>query len=135
MMQGATIDAATVTPTVVTHSTGEAEYCTAALAIMSATHYKKLYMEFMGLSMDQPLTIALGIDSKAAADIAASPKDTKRTRHIQRRYHLYREAIASGLVKQFYIPGGENWANGLTKPEVYEQLSKECEVYQVMVTL
>jgi len=83
---------------------------------------------------DALLTIPLGLDSKAAIDIAASQRETKRTRHIQRRFHYFRECQQTGSTKVFHIAGTENWANGLTKPERFEQLDKEAMVYQVTVT-
>ena len=131
MYRGGVVDASSLMPSVITHSTGEAEYCTAALAIMAGAFTRKTYNEAMGRDADAPLTIALGIDSKAAIDIASSQRETKRTRHIQRRYHYFRECQAKGSIRIFHIEGTENWANGLTKPERSDQLDKEARIYQV----
>jgi hypothetical protein len=37
-------------------------------------------------------------------------------------------------MRKWYIPGVDNWSNGLTKPETAEQLNAEAEIYQVQVT-
>jgi hypothetical protein len=87
-LQGGTIQEVTTSPQIICHSTGEAEYCTAALAIMAAAHLRKAFNEITNRPSDSPLTIPIGIDSKAAADIASSAKETKKTRHIERRYHV-----------------------------------------------
>jgi hypothetical protein len=108
-LQGGTIQEVTTSPQIICHSTGEAEYCTAALAIMAAGHLRKAFNEITNRPSDSPLTIPIGIDSKAAADIASSAKETKKTRHIERRYHYFRESIQRGNNKLFHIPGVDNW--------------------------
>ena len=131
MMQGGVIDAATVVPSIVTHSTGEAEYCTAALAVMQCAFFRKLFNELIGRQSDAPLTIPLGIDSKAASDIASSERDTKKTRHIARRFHYIRECISNASIKIFQIDGEHNWSNCLTKPESKERVQRESRIFQV----
>ena len=133
MMQGGAVQATTVVPKLNANSVGEAEYCTAALCIMAGCFIRKLYNEFRGEHADQPLTIPLGLDSKAAQDIAASARETNRTRHIERRYHYYRESEQQGHTRTFYIPGEENWSNNLTKPERADQIKKEAEIFHVDV--
>jgi len=132
MMQGGVIDAATVTPSIVTHSTGEAEYCTAALAVMQCNYFRKLYNEVSGKPADTHLTIPLGVDSKAASDMAASEKDTKKTRHVARRYHYLRECVSNAEVKLFQMEGEHNWSNCLTKPETKERVMREARIFQVI---
>ena len=43
MMCGGVVDAATIVPNLVTHSTGEAEYCTAAMAMMACSFVRKIF--------------------------------------------------------------------------------------------
>jgi len=134
MCQGGVVDMASVVPKLITHSTGEAEYCTGALALMASAHIRKMYNELQGKDPDLPLTIPIGIDSKAATDIAASEKDTQRTRHMQRRYHYWRECNGNGTSKTFRLPGEFNWANSLTKPLNGNMLQIEADIYQVEVS-
>ena len=133
MMRGGVVDAASQMPSIITHSTGEAEYCQGALALLAASHVRKVYNELNGRDADTPLTIPIGVDSKAAEDIAASEKDTKRTRHIQRRYHYWRECNSNGTSKTFRLPGDFNWANSMTKSLNGPMLQKEADIFQVEV--
>jgi hypothetical protein len=133
MIQGGVVDAATVVPTIIAHSTGEAEYNTGALAVMATAYKRKIWNELLGKPVDRMLTVAFGVDSKAATDMAKSRKETKKTRHVTRRMHYFRDCVANGSIKLFYIPGEENWANGLTKPEAAQQMYKETQVYHVNV--
>ena len=96
MYQGGAVDVVLAMPTITTNSTGEVEYCNAALAAMAAAFTRKMYNKVTNRPADQLLTIPLGLDSKAAMDIAASSRETKRTRHIQRRYHYLRECVNAG---------------------------------------
>ena len=130
---GAVIDAAAVVPPIVTNSTGEAEYTTAALCIMACAFVRKIVNEILGKPIDAHLTIPLGLDSKAAIDIANSPKETKKTRHIARRYHYFRWNVETGATRLFTVSGIANWSNSLTKVLSAERLEQETRVYQVEV--
>jgi hypothetical protein len=102
---------------------------------MAAAHLRKAFNEIKHHPSDSPLTIPVGIYSKAATDIASSAKETKKTSHIERHYHYFRErSIQRGSNKLFHIPGMDNWSNRLTKPETAEQLNSEAEIYQLQVT-
>jgi hypothetical protein len=91
-LQGGTIQEVTTSPQIICHSMGEAEYCcTAALAIMATGHLRKAFNEIKNRPSNSPLTIPIGIDLKAATNIASSTKETKKTCHIERRYHYFRE--------------------------------------------
>ena len=133
MMCGGVVDATTIVPNLVTHSTGEAEYCTAAMAMMACSFVRKIFNEMRGKPADAKLTIPFGIDSKAAIDIARSDKETKRTRHMERRFHYCRESEARGAHKMFHIEGTKNWTNGMTKPLNGPELERETKIYQVDV--
>ena len=133
MVQGGVVGAASFMPSLITHSTGEAEYCTAAMALMAASSIRKIYNELNDRDADAMLTIPLGIDSQAARDIAASPRETKRTRHMQRRFHYLREAVQCGYAITFAVAGVSNWSNCLTKLLSRDMLKKETEVFHVEV--
>jgi hypothetical protein len=131
--QGGVVEGASVMPPIISTSVGEAEYCTGAIACMAMAHHRKVFNEFRGCDADQPLTVALGMDSKAAMDIANSPRETRRTKHIARRFHYIRWCVQTGQVKLFAIPGDHNWSNGLTKPLNATQFAAEDYNYQVLV--
>jgi len=133
MINGGLVDAASFMPNLISHSTGEAEYSTAAMALMACSHVKKVYNELHSKAADTLLTVPLGIDSKAADDIASSERETKRTRHMQRRFHYFRECTQNGSAKIFRIPGEQNWSNNLTKPVNGPQADDEAKVFQIDV--
>ncbi len=133
MMFGACIDHWSGTPTIISQSTCEAEYCVFSLALMGAAYYRKLYNEFQGNDIDRPLTIPLGVDAQSAKDTAQSSRETGRTRHIARRYHYVRIEAASGRTKLFKIEGTANPSDSLTKALNAEALDAQAGVYQVDV--
>jgi hypothetical protein len=77
IVQGGVIDACSMMPSLIAHSTCEAEYCTSSLAAMATFFIRKIYNELHGLAQDHQLTIPIGIDSHSAMDTANSNRDTK----------------------------------------------------------
>jgi hypothetical protein len=131
--QGGVVEGVSVMPPIIAASVGEAEYCTGALAAMAISFHRKVFNEFTGRDADSPLTVALGMDSKAAIDIATSPRETKRTKHIARRYHFLRWCVQTSQLVLFPIPGDRNWSNCLTKPLNGKTLRLEEGNFQVVV--
>jgi hypothetical protein len=85
---------------------------------MAAAHLHKAFNKIKDQPSDSPLTIPIGINSKAAdANIASSAKETKKTCHIQYHYHYFRESTQRGSNKLFHTLGLDNLSIGLTKPE------------------
>ena len=60
-------------------------------------------------------------------------KDTKRTRHIQRRVHYVRDNVASGNFKGYKIAGKLNPADVGTKNLTSDILEEHREVMHVQV--
>jgi hypothetical protein len=131
--QGGVVEGVSIMPPVMSVSVGEAEYCTGALAAMAISFHRKVYNEFLGRDADHPLTVAMGMDSKAAIDIALSPRETKRTKHIQRRYHYLRWCVQTSQLYLFPLPGEKNWSNCLTKVLNAIALAMEEGNFQVTV--
>jgi hypothetical protein len=132
-LQGGVIDAASSMPSLISHSTCEAEYCNGSVATVAAMHSRKVFNEMIGRPTDAPLTIPLGLDSQSAIDTAESFKDTQRTRHIARRYHFLRFAIYNGTIRLFKISGLTNPANSLTKVLPVDKYNQETAIYQIEV--
>jgi hypothetical protein len=133
MMFGTCIDHWSGAPKIISQSTCEAEYCTFSLALMAARYQCKLYNEFEGRDVDEPLTVPLGTDAQSAIDTANSAKETGRTRHIARRYHYVRFECASGRAVLFKIEGEANPSDSLTKVLTAQELDTQASVYQVTV--
>jgi hypothetical protein len=117
--QGAVADAKSMMPPLV--------------AAVACFYVRMVFNEFHGFDPDQQLTIPIGIDSQSAIVTANSFRDTQRTRHIARRYHFVRLAIATSEIILFRVAGTNNWANSLTKPLNKSQLALESEIYQVEI--
>ena len=127
------MDLASIMPSIIAQSTCEAEYNTASLCGMAGFYIRKIWNELLGRDTDAPLTIPMGIDSQSAIDTAKSAKETQRTRHIARRYHFIRFAVASSDIALFKVSGLANCAKSLTKSLNAEQLKVETNVYEVDV--
>ena len=134
MIQGGIVDVASIVPNVVSNSSCEAEYTTAACANVSIQHIRKIWNELTGHPVDAPLTVPFALDSKSAIDTASSPRETRNTRHIRRRVHFFRDSVQKAEILCFKVPGEKNWTNGLTKPLAAAQLNEEAQVYQITVS-
>jgi hypothetical protein len=132
-MSGGVVDSPSIMPPIVAASTCEAEYNMFALATMGSYYVRKVLNELEGRDSDHPITIPIGTDSKSAIDTAQSEKETQRTRHIARRFHFVRSAVATSQIKLFKIDGTMNPADALTKPLGAEQLKKESPFFEVQV--
>ena len=97
-------------------SSNEAEYVAASEATRQATWIRRL-MGDMGLfDPDSNLPpIPVMIDSSGAKSLVKSTMGTKRSKHIDIRYHYTREAAAMGVITIHGIPSKENAADGFTK--------------------
>jgi hypothetical protein len=71
------------------------------------------------LDPDTPLTIPILTDSQSAMAMASSDRDTRRTRHIRRRYHYVRLQIAHGAHIILKIDGTLNISDIGTKLQDY----------------
>lgn len=54
-------------------------------------------------------------DNQSCIGIAGDPKEHKRMKHIDVKYHFIRESIANGEFKLKYIPTGDQTADIMTK--------------------
>jgi hypothetical protein len=117
--QGGLVDAASFVPDPVALSSAEAEYQIAAFGCSGCEHTRQLFQELHGLDPDTPLTIPILTDSQSAMAMASSDRDTRRTRHIRRRYHYVRLQIAHGAHIILKIDGTLNISDIGTKLQDY----------------
>ena len=99
--QGGAVDYGSHLPVPVAMSSGEAEYISAAVACMRASHLRMLIYDLKFLGSDtydannlkyEPAKII--IDNEAAIAMAKCNKDTAGNRHVARRYHYVRQGTA-----------------------------------------
>jgi hypothetical protein len=117
--QGGLVDGASFVPDPVALSSAEAEYQIAAFGVSGCEHTRQLFQELHGLDPDTPLTIPILTDSQSAMAIASSERDTRRTRHIRRRYHYVRFQISNSAHIILKIEGPLNISDIGTKLQDY----------------
>ena len=96
----------------VTLSSAEAEFIAACSAVTSLKWYANMLRE-MALEQEKP---QLFIDNQAAIKLIKNPTHHTRTRHIDVKYKLVREAYQEGDFYLSYTPTTEQLADVLTKP-------------------
>ncbi|GMF26441.1 unnamed protein product [Phytophthora fragariaefolia] len=112
-------------------STAAAEYVAACEASMEATAEGNILTEVLAHHTIKPV---IGIDSSAAHIMATSPTYSRRTRHIELRWHYVREQVQRGSIELVKIQGEENPADAFTKPLDKARLNKLCEIMSIMAT-
>jgi hypothetical protein len=100
---------------VVALSTCEAEYIAASYTSCMATWLRNLLDEVGLTSSPTPPSIPLAIDNQGAIALAKMGAPNRRTRHINIRYHHFRECAEEGIVDPHYVPTDEMLADGFTK--------------------
>ncbi|EDN03056.1 predicted protein [Histoplasma mississippiense (nom. inval.)] len=58
----------------------------------------------------------LQVDNKGAIDLAKGESLTRRSRHIEIRYHILRDLVEKGEIMMEHVGSTANIADGLTKP-------------------
>ena len=96
-------------------SSNEAEYMALSEASRDALWLRNLLNELKVLSIDCP-PITIHIDNQGAHAMAEAELTTKRSKHIDIRYHYIREKVQDGIIKLQTCPSQDQAADGLTKP-------------------
>jgi hypothetical protein len=123
---GALIEANSTMPTPVAMSTSEAEYMAACSATMATAHIQMLLYDMLYLGTKQwrestqrlpSIPAILMIDNEATVQIAKNGKLTRKTRHIERRFHFVRQGQQDGIHQLHWIPCDSQLADILTKTQ------------------
>nr|KAE8934158.1 hypothetical protein PF009_g15856 [Phytophthora fragariae] len=99
--------------TIVALSTAEAEYVAACEAAMEAVSESNILQEILP---QQDVKLRIGMDSQAALVMATNPTYSRRTRHIELRWHCVREQVEKGVIDLHKVCGDVNPADMFTKP-------------------
>ncbi|KAI2507459.1 Reverse transcriptase (RNA-dependent DNA polymerase) [Fragilaria crotonensis] len=100
-------------PTPVAMSTSEAEYMAACSATMATAHIRMLLYDMLYLGTKQwrettqrlpSIPAILMIDNEATVQIAKNGKLTRKTRHIERRFHFVRQGQQDGIHQLIGFP-------------------------------
>ena len=92
-------------PQLITLSSAEAETNATCVATMAVAHIRQIVMEIETGNADAPYTVPLLLDSSAADAIMRNDKDTRRTRHIARRWLYTRSARRQGELSVHHVNG------------------------------
>jgi hypothetical protein len=123
---GALIEANTTVPTPVAQSSSEAEYLGACCGAMAAAHIRMILYDLLHLGTnkwhqhEQNLSrtpILLMTDNTATVQMAKNGRLTRKTRHIERRFHFVREGQQNGLHSLHWLPASSMLADIMTKSQ------------------
>ena len=96
---------------IIAHSTAEAEYIAMSEAVREATAIKRLLTE-LGHHITDPIKT---LEDNQVAQRMADEITTKRSKHIDIRYHYVRDAAARNIIEIEYCPTADQLADILTK--------------------
>ena len=107
-------------------STMEAEYVAACEAAKEAVWLRKFLMDLEVVpEAEQPMT--LFCDNSRAVANSKEPRSHKRSKHIERKYHLIRDIVERGDVEVKKISTHDNIADPMTKTLNIKVFEKHLE--------
>lgn len=114
MVSGAPVAWRSTLQKVIAHSTAEAEYIAMSDAVREAVYIQHL-LQAMGYSanIEQPITV---YEDNQVAKRMAEEIATKRSKHIDIKYHHVRELAANGIIKIVDCRTADMLADTFTKP-------------------
>ncbi|XP_057468143.1 secreted RxLR effector protein 161-like [Actinidia eriantha] len=111
---GGAISWRSVKQSCIADSTMEAEYIEVCEAAKETTWLKKFLLE-LGVVLLVKGPIILHCDNSATIAQSKNPRDHKKAKHIERKYHLIREIAQRGDIAMTKIASAENLADPFTK--------------------
>lgn len=106
-IQGGIVDLASGVPIPISMSTCEAEAAWMSLCMMSAHYISRGFCEILFDDPDRLYTVPVFTDSQAALDLTRNEKDSKRTRHMERRFQYCRVSEKTAKTKSYHINGDD----------------------------
>ena len=98
----------------IANSTMEAEYVAACEAVKEVVWLKK-FLSGLGLVRTEQILITLFYDNSGAVTQSKDPRNHKKGKHIERKYHIIRDIVAYGDVVVAKIESANNLADPFTK--------------------
>ena len=103
--------------TVISLSTGEAEYYAGVHCGREVIWLRQLLVELRLLPSPRPPPTVLRIDSTSAIRMINNPDEvSNRTKHVNVAYHWIRESVRKREMETEFVPGEDNIADIFTKP-------------------
>lgn len=94
-------------------SSCEAEYIALCETTKEVAWLRGLISDF-GVNIEEPVNIQT--DSQSCIAMVKDTRLSRRTKHVDIKYHFVKEMCNTGLVKLTYVPSEENVADIMTKP-------------------
>jgi hypothetical protein len=102
--------------TCIATSSNEAEYVAASEAAKQAVWIRRLMID-MGLFDDQSCSpLVVNMDNQGAQDLIKSTVVTRRSKHIDIRFHYTKDMVQNRILAVQGIASQDNAADGFTKP-------------------
>ena len=134
--QGGLIEANSSVPVPVAMSSAESEYMGACTAAMAGAHVRMLVYDYMYLGtpsysianqrLATPPTILM-VDNQAAVKMSANDQLTRKSRHIERRFHYVREGQSTKMHSLHWCPGEDQLADIMTKTQSADKIDPHLE--------
>ena len=124
------------TQTSVALSSNEAEYMAASDVSRDAVWLRNLFFDFnvTPSSSDIPFPpLPIYLDNAGALSMTGDTLVTKRSKHIDIRFHYVREKVQDGLVRFSHCSSNDNVADGLTKPLRADKFSRFLHLLGISV--
>lgn len=121
MLAGGAIAWAARRQTVVAQSTAEAEYVSSCEACMEGRALMNVIWEVFPELRSE---LSLGVDNAAAISLATNPNYSRKTRHIELRWHYVRDQVSKAVVQIHKVESTDNPADLFTKALPLKPLMK-----------
>jgi hypothetical protein len=105
--QGGIVDMNSFVPSIIAQSSAESESNVMCVGAMAAANARMMIMELRTGDSGASYTVPMLVDSTAAIAINSNDKDTKRTRHIERRWLYTRSQRRCGHLSIHHVSGDD----------------------------
>ena len=102
---------------VVAMSTAETEYIASCEASMEAASLRNVIEETLSVT-NKSIAVKIGVDNSSAMTLVMDPTFSRRTRHIELRWHFVREKVKKRKIQLYKVKTAENPADLLTNQPV-----------------
>ena len=120
-LAGGAISWASRRQSIVAQSTAEAEYVAACEACMEVQGLRNVLLQVF--SNIKPI-LRMGIENRAAYVMVTNPAYSRKTRHIEMRWHYVRDQVAKGNVESWKVKTDLIPSDIMTKPLAGERLER-----------
>ena len=129
-MGGGAITWRSVKQSCITDSTMEAEYVAACEAVKEVVWLKKFLSDLGVVRMEQ-VPITLFCDNSGAVAQSKDPRNHKKRKYIERKYHIIQDIVARGDVVVAKIESANNLAIPFTKALLQRTFESHLEGMRV----